>query len=174
MQRASDLYGLPVVDSSTGREIGAVNELLVDLPRGRLVALVLSGPLIGEPGVLPVDGMQIGSEELRLADRDITRGEEASSLRHGKLTLDRTRKLTVITRSGDRLGNVEDLILDGSRIAGLELSDGLIKDIFQGRCVLELSEEAEFIGEQVIVPDETTCQTYQNQGTGIWRRDQGF
>ena len=173
MQRASDLYGLPVMDSATNRKIGAVSDVLVDLPQKRLVALVLPGLLLEEPGLIPVSPGGFG-EELRIDREMIAQGEEASKLRQGNLTLDRIRKLTVFTRSGDRLGNVEDLILDGCQIAALELSDGLIQDIFQGRTTLELPEEAEFQGEQIIVPDNIEAQPYQQKLDGSWHRDQGF
>ena len=57
--------------------------------------------------------------------------EAAARLRQDNLTLEAVRKLTVRTSARHRLGNVEDLILDGWRIAALELSDGLLQDIFQ-------------------------------------------
>jgi len=176
MRRASDLLGLPVFDSSQDQQIGTVREMLVDLPQGRLVALVMPEKVLVEPGLIPVDHrLNIGTEEVRLLDKNtVIHGDKAENIRQGKLTLERVRKLTVITRSGNRLGNVEDLIMDGCHVFALELSDGLIQDIFQGRETINLPQEANFEDENIVVPDGTQCYPQDQSQGGSWTHDQGF
>jgi uncharacterized protein YrrD len=159
MRRASDLLGLPVFDSSRDCQIGTVKEILVDLLRGRLVALLMPEKVWAEPGLIPVDyASSIGPDQVRLAEAGmVCRGEQGAKFRQGKLTLEQVRKLAIFTRSGSRLGNVEDLILDDDRILALELSDGLIQDVFQGRDTLALPPEARLEEKSIIVPDNTQC-----------------
>jgi len=115
--------------------LGTVREILVDLREARLAALVIPVKVLAEPVLIPVGkALRIGSEDIRVPGPEaVISGEDAALLRRGNLTLEKVRKLTVETSSGNRLGNVEDLVLDGSRIAAIELSDGLLQDIFQGR-----------------------------------------
>lgn len=172
MRRASDLFGLPVIDASSERKIASVYELLLDLAGRRVEALVLPGLLLTSPGLIPADRVKIKTDAILLDQGDIVQGEDAAKIRHGKLTLERVRKLTVYNRSGSRLGNVEDLILDGSRVIYLELSDGLIQDIFQGRRVLHLPDDVEVDGDKVIVADDAEPQLLQpHDPSGAVTRD---
>ncbi|HOB35623.1 MAG TPA: PRC-barrel domain-containing protein, partial [Bacillota bacterium] len=98
--------------------------------------------------------------------------EAAARLRRDNLTLEAVRKLTVRTSAGTRLGNVEDLILDGWRIAALELSDGLLQDIFQGRQTLSLSRQFRLEGEEIIVPPDTVPR--EPAPKGEWLHEQGY
>lgn len=175
MRRASDLLGLPVLDAED-RQIGTVREILISLAQGRLVALVMPVKVLAEPDLLAVEhAREIGPDCARLLDRvKGIRGEKAQKLRQNTMTLERVRKLTVITRSGNRLGNVEDVILDGCRIEALELSDGLIQDIFQGRDTIRLTGEASVEDENLVVPDGTRFLPQEDGRQGAWRHDQGF
>lgn len=170
MQRASDLLALPVLDDH-GREVGAVKEVLVNLARGRLAALVVPGKT-AEPILVPTDNFLVGSEHVRLGQGSLLSGEDAGKLRKGNLALEQIRQLTVFTRSGNRLGKVQDLILDGVRIDALELSDGLIQDVFQGRDTVELGRDICFQESKIIIPDGARLIPERDSGT--WLHDQGF
>jgi len=172
MRRASDLFGLPVRDAEE-RSWGCIHEILVDLVRGELVALVIPVKVLSDPGLVPVDKTLIlGADEVRLAGKDVMDSEVAEELRRDKLTLEQVRKLTVVTDSDNRLGNVEDLVLEGHHIVALELSDGLIQDVFQGRETINWPGPAKFKEDKIIVPQGTWCQRKRLPGT--WQRDQGF
>lgn len=170
MQRASDLLALPVLDNY-GREVGAVKEVLVNLARGRLAALVVPGKT-AEPMLAPADNALVGSERVRLGQGSLLRGEDAAKVREENLTLEQIRKLTVFNCSGNRLGKIQDIILDGVRIDALELSDGLIQDVFQGRDTVELDGDICFQEDKIIIPDE--ARLVQERDSGTWLHDQGF
>jgi uncharacterized protein YrrD len=65
------------------------------------------------------------------------------------------RSLTVVTDADSRLGNVQDLILDQCRVVALELSDGLIQDVFQGRETVAWPSRVSILDDKLIVPEGT-------------------
>lgn len=171
MQRASDLLGLPVTDANNV-PLGAVRELLVDFDRERLGALLIADKISGEAGLVPAEDIVFGPETLTVAPDAIIRGDGAVILRQGKLKLEEACKLSVVTNSGSRLGNVADLIIDGIQLVALELSDGLLQDVFEGRNVLPLPENTRFEEEKLIVPDGVGLQIPDSPGE--WQFNRGF
>jgi len=163
MQRASDLLGLPVIGANK-RPLGKVVEVLVDLDREILGALVIADKTRGESGLLTVEDVVFDPESITVPADAIICGDGAVILRQGKLTLEQARKLSVETCSGNRLGNVADLIVEGFKLIALELSDGLLQDVFEGRSVLPLLPDISFAGEKLIVPDGTV--TYHSGSDG--------
>lgn len=163
MHRASDLFGLPVI-TRKDRELGTVREILVDLARARLGALVMPVKILADPVLIPLDKVQdMGPDAVRLLGEDASLDtEELEKFRQGKLTLERVRSLTVVTDAGDVLGNVEDLILEEDRVVALELSGGLIQDIFQGRENVPVFNRLEIRDDEIIVPQGTKCLSQDN------------
>jgi uncharacterized protein YrrD len=165
MRRASDLLGLPVIDANK-RPLGKVVEVLVDLDREILGALLFADKIRGESGLLTVEDVVFAPESIIVPADAIICGDGAVILRQGKLTLEQARKLSVETCSGNRIGNVADLIIDGNQLVALELSDGLLQDVFEGRSVLPLPRDIGLAGEKLIVPDETGLKTYDSGSDG--------
>jgi uncharacterized protein YrrD len=156
MRRASDLLGLPVF-TREDRELGTVREILVDLERGLLCALVMPVKVLAEPELIPADKvLSMGLDSVLLPRENIIlEGEEANELRRGKFSLEQMRSLTVVTDADSRLGNVQDLILDQCRVVALELSDGLIQDVFQGRETVAWPSRVSILDDKLIVPEGT-------------------
>lgn len=175
MLRASDLFGMPVM-TQENRNIGTVGEILVDLDRGRLRALVMPVKILAEPDLIPAEKiLSMGPDKVRLASEDIIlRGEAASHLRQGNFTLERIRTLTVVTDADNRLGQVEDLILDQNRVVSLELSDGLIQDIFQGREEIPLMGKIIIQEDKIIVPEGSRNMPEDGSSPDTWHRTQDF
>lgn len=134
MQRASDLLGAPVL--ADGKPLGTVKEILVDLDRKRLAALLLDGKGFVEPGLIPVENFELTPDVLLGSAEAVLRGEAAAIQRQGKLTLAGARNLTVLGAAGRCLGQVADLVLDGADIVAVEYSAGLLQDVFAGRNLL--------------------------------------
>ena len=148
MRRASDLMGLPVMDVHSS--LGTVKDLLVDFDRSRLGALLLTGRNQTESGVIPAEDVVFGPDALNAPANAILRGEGAVIYRQGKLTLEKARQLTVEDTAGCKLGKVADLVLEGARLVALELSDGLLQDIFEGRKVLFAPFSADLAQDKLI------------------------
>lgn len=171
MQRASDLLGLPVADANNS-PLGAVGEILLDFARERLGALLIADKNFPEPGLIPAEDIVFAPEVLTVPADAIIRGDGAVILRQGKITLEEARKLSVVTNSGSRLGNVADLILDGIQLVALELSDGLLQDVFEGRNVLPLPISADLAQEKLIVPEGAGLKTPDSSGE--WQFSRGL
>lgn len=151
MRRASDLLGLPVAGED-GSPLGTVHEVLVDFDRERLSALLTADKNFPDPGLIPVEEAAISPDNLTVPAQAVLRGETAAIYRQGKLTLEGSRKLAVVTDSGQKLGLVADLIFEGNRLVALELSEGMLQDVFEGRDVLSTPLTADLAQEVLVVP----------------------
>lgn len=174
MKRASDLLGMPVTDSNAD-SIGVVEEVLVDFSRERIAGLFIADKAAGESGYIASEDIAFSPDALVVPPDAIVQGDGAVIFRQGKLTLEEVRKLVAATDSGRRLGNVADLIVEDTQLVALELSDGLLQDVFAGRNILPLPIRADIADEKLIVPDGAgliapdSSGEWQNPDNNLWR-----
>lgn len=166
MRRASDLLGRPVADAQAV-PLGTVTEVLVDFARGRLGALLVDGKNLGESGLISAEDLEFGDEVLTAREEAVISGEAAVIYRQGKITLEGARNLAVVNHTGRRLGKVADLVLDGARLVALELSEGLLQDVFEGRSTLPMPVEADLAREELVVPADSPALTTGRPSRGI-------
>lgn len=163
MKRASDLLGMPVNDSNAD-SIGVVEEVLVDFSRERIGGLFIADKTAGESGYIASEDIAFGPDALIAPPDAIIQGDGAVILRQGKLTLEEVRKLVAATDSGRRLGNVADLIVEDAQLVAVELSDGLLQDVFAGRNILPLPIFADIAAEKIIVPEGARLIAHESSG----------
>lgn len=174
MKRASDLLGMPVTDAN-GDSLGVVDEVLVDFSREHIGGLLISDKSSGVSGYIAVDDIVFSPDALIIPSDAIIQDDGAVILRQGKLTLEEVRKLVAATDSGRRLGNVADLIVEDTELVALELSDGLLQDVFAGRNILPLPIRPDIAAEKLIVSDGAGVITPDSSGEGqnpdnyLWR-----
>lgn len=152
MHRASDLLGMTMVENSDS-PWGRVGEVYVDFPREQIGALsvVCSGK--GRPGLIPASAVAFGSDFLRASSQALCRGANAAILRQGKIPLVEVQKMLAVTNAGQELGKVADLVLEGLQLIALELSEGLLQDLFEGRYALSLPVRADLVRGKLMVSD---------------------
>ncbi|GAW92672.1 PRC-barrel domain-containing protein [Calderihabitans maritimus] len=151
------LLGLPVVAISEGRRLGMVGDLLLDLQRRRLSALLLEkgGGWRGPALVLFQEVHSVGRDAVTVSQpgmvRELKKEAWLESLPSSSLRCLIGRR--IINVQGDEVGTLEDLFfhMPQGKFAGLEVSAGLIADFLWGRDFLEENLVQVFGNEVVVV-----------------------
>lgn len=132
MRKRKELQGLAVVDVSGGRKLGSVRDLVVSPENGRIVALIVSGGMLGgaESWVSVDDVRAIGSDAVTVEAENVARPE--AEMPDGiRAARDASRSLTgkkVVTANGTLVGTVSDYLVDDTemRVTGLTIGGGLL------------------------------------------------
>lgn len=152
MRRGRDVIGIPVIETGTSRALGTVTDLFFR-PDGTVSALL----------VAPSKGLLRRAVSVPIERFDSIRGgrahvdRSAFSERKDAPAAGVTARVglcgkNLITREGKELGIIADVVLDGPGIRsngagalkecpivlwGFEISDGIVKDLLDGRPVVE-------------------------------------
>jgi len=134
MFKGREIIGLSVIDYTTGKESGAIDDLILDLEQGKVTALLIKsvGWLTTSRLVPLAIVQQVGSDAVLIDD------ETKEAIEDDGCRIKSLKGCSVISCEGKDLGTVEDLILDipEGRVVGWEISDGLVQDLVEGRRVL--------------------------------------
>ncbi len=134
MFKGRDLIGLSVVDSATGKDCGAIDDLVLDLEQGKVTALLVkSVGWLTSSKVVPLALVQKMGNDVVLIDEEVK-----AVLNDDGCGIKSLKGCSVISSEGKDLGTVEDLIMEipEGRVLGWEISDGLVQDLVEGRRVL--------------------------------------
>ncbi|MGG1515843.1 PRC-barrel domain-containing protein [Paenibacillus oryzisoli] len=157
MRKAHDLIGLPVFTVDTGKQIGEVQDLLID-PTWNISGIILEAKMwfsalryVSWEGIVSAgeDAITISNEDVIC---ELAHMNECHPFLEGR---SRIKGLPVMTVGGEELGMVEDVYLNGNwgkQIVGYELSEGFISDLKEGRKRLPLPETATIGEDAIIVP----------------------
>ncbi|KKM09248.1 hypothetical protein SY88_19660 [Clostridiales bacterium PH28_bin88] len=169
MRKGRELLSLPVISLDTGTRVGQIRDLLIDTSTRRVFGVVLEHEgWLREAQVIPFELLvSVGQDAVTVRDREaIVTLDAASHLHeHAKDSLLKTRGKKVFTADGTELGTVEDMVvgIPEGRVAGLELSGGIINDVMKGRAILPESDIIIF-GEDAMVVSKS--------GAGFWQQAQ--
>jgi len=151
MKKGREIRNLPVIDILNGQLLGYVQDFKTD-SYARVQGLYLV-TLEKQAYYLPfeaiskmgADAVLVKSELLKLSDSP-TEWSEALGL----------SERTVLTSSGEILGQVSDLLIEEEEgnIAGYEVSDGYLKDVFLGRKVVPTADILTWGIDSVIVKED--------------------
>ena len=168
MQKYSEVIGLPVICADSGKKAGVVKDILF-YPRQREIGAIIiekKSTEIKRRAVLPEDILDIGKGAViireSLSIRCLKRQEYTE--RFGKCG--NIQGLRIYTRSGEELGTVKDVLFDYRTgiVEGVEVSDGLFQDIYQGRRMLPLFGKVEFAEDNILVDREAIEEMVSNGG----------
>jgi uncharacterized protein YrrD len=170
LERYSEVVGLPVLCADNGKRLGTVKDVIFS-PRHKCVfGLLLErkgtsiwGKLIRLKDILSLgrDAVIINDSSCLTAAKDVDGNEEYKS--RGKIL-----GLRIFAKSGKDLGVIEDVMFDyrSGHIEGVEVSDGLLQDIYKGRRILPLFGKFEFSQENLLV-DREALEEMTDTGGGI-------
>ncbi len=142
MMKLQEMVGLAVFDVGDGKQIGKVLDFLLD-DHWRITGIQLEGKAMFSSTVKVVlweDIVAYGEDAVMIRNQQAIRKWDAENIQltffagNGKL-----KELPLLTEDGILIGHVADVYFDqemGNTITGIEVSDGFISDLMEGRKVL--------------------------------------
>lgn len=173
LEKYSEVIGLPVICSGSGKLIGTVKDIIFTLEGRAVEAFLFEGTGLRNirKALLLKDIAKLGKDALIIEDAACAiPWKEAGK----SLSLKNKKVLTgfrVFSRSGEEMGVVKDILFDYKTglIEGVELSDSLLQDLVNGRYILPLFGKVEF-GEDSILVDNEAIEEMTNTGGGIMKK----
>lgn len=154
MTRGRELLGLPVVELGSGRQVGVVEDLLLDLNQSILKGLLVkSGAWIEGCRELSCDCIhQMGPDAVTFNAETIDDKETGDS-GDMALKIKDLKGQRVIDIQGKELGTLEDVEMDSAsgKLINWEISDGIIQDLIEGRKYLPLGAVVTYGEDRIIV-----------------------
>lgn len=152
------MIGLPVIETKRGKRIGSVADLLFD--EGKKLAGVLLTPkgMIRKAQYIPMGKiLSIGEDAVTVADERAISDLQSDLGLYSVLNGDQHLKgKPVFTVNGHELGQVEDVYFqeEMGTLIGMELSDGFLSDVMDGRRYLPWSDEMRMGTDAILVSQE--------------------
>lgn len=158
MRKGRNLIGLPIIVLNQGEQIGLVQDIIFNSHKNKVLGFVIEEKgWFRDAKIIPLKNVyKIGEDAITVINRDAevktTDVPEINQLSEEEINI---IGKDMITESGNKLGVVEDIIIDieGGYIEGYEISSGLIKDIWNGRIIIPLSDSIVIGKDSIIVPD---------------------
>ncbi|GAK42268.1 prc-barrel domain protein [Paenibacillus sp. TCA20] len=165
--KLQEMIGLAVYDITVGRQIGKIVDFLLT-EDWKICGIELDGRALFSGKVKTIEWGDIvayGEDAVMIRNQQAIRHTEADDIQysyakgHHKL-----RDMPVLTREGLMLGHVTDVYFDqelGNHIISLEISDGFVTDLMEGRKWLPLVEEITLGEHAIIVPTASEQHLYR-------------
>jgi uncharacterized protein YrrD len=178
LKKYREVVGLPVLCAQEGKILGVVEDIIISFQNREVKGFELKkrGYDIASRGFLFKDVENFGKDALiikksscidSLKNLDINISFNKARIPNKKVICGRR----VYTNTGRELGVVEDILFDPTtgRLEGIEVSDGILEDIIQGRNILPLFGKVEF-GEDNIMVGREAVEEMMSTGGGIIKR----
>ncbi|MDQ2085676.1 PRC-barrel domain-containing protein [Herbivorax sp. ANBcel31] len=170
MERYSEVIGLPVICAADGKKIGVVKDIVFFPEKKKIVAFEIerNSCEIRKKLVLKEDVLNLGKDAMIIDNEKklIGFGKAKESL--GIKSKGKIIGLKIYTKYGQDVGIIKDVLFDFQKdtLDGVEVSDGLINDIVQGRNLLPLLGKVEF-GKENILVEKAAVEEMMETGKGI-------
>ncbi|VBB06028.1 Hypothetical protein LUCI_1239 [Lucifera butyrica] len=159
MQKVSNVFGLPVLETETGTQIGEVREVVLNFHHAAVWGLIIAGMdwlIEKEQGIAFFDLLSIGRDAVMIRNyeclqimTDVCQQEPSLHLVHDLLGK------PIFTERGRELGILTDIVFEEvtGELKAYEVSDSLLTDLLYGRQMMPLPP-AHVIGQdKMIVPE---------------------
>lgn len=157
MPKIKELLGLTVIDLSTGKQIGEVKDVVIDIVYRRMVGLLLhsAGWFHSGKVILLERISNISIDSIAVADETGIVQYEAAPADGRILLQEGVIGKHIVTAAGKSIGTLADIHvdLDTGLLTGLEISDSVIKDLLEGRKTIPLPAMQKISDESVIVAE---------------------
>lgn len=161
VMKLQEMIGLAVYDVEAGKQIGKICDFILTKD-WQITGIELDGKAPFSKQVKTVmweDIVAYGSDAVMIRSKQVIRKMDADNIQcsyiKGHLKL---RDMTVLTKEGLQLGRITDVYFDqqmGKNILGLEISDGFVMDLMEGRKWLPRTDEMKIGEHTVVVPTES-------------------
>lgn len=170
MIKYSEAIGLPVITAADASRVGNVKDIVFCPKNKEVIGYII------EKRNFETKTWFVNSDEVFSLGHDALIIEAATSLKgYRKSQLKAKLKdkgdiigLRLYSVGGCEIGMVKDVLFDyeTSRVEGVEVSDGLLQDILQGRTIIPLFGKVEFGDESILVGSEALEES-KSTGGGI-------
>ena len=131
MLMGRQLHGLRVKDHYRQRSLGQVNNIIIDHSGTILGFIIDSDKILSKKLYLPVKGVK----KLSLNGLFIDKNALQKLPGYGEKALDWCGRL-IFDHKGSDIGSVSDVMLDGYKLTGIEVSSGILGDLYSGRQIV--------------------------------------
>ncbi|WP_211747543.1 PRC-barrel domain-containing protein [Paenibacillus sp. Marseille-Q4541] len=153
-----EMIGLAVYDVEEGKHIGKICDFILTND-WQLTGIELDGRAPFSKQVKTVsweDIVAYGKDAVMIRNKQAVRKTDADNIQYSYLKgHHKLRDMTVLTQEGLQLGRITDVYFDqqmGKNILGLEISDGFVMDLMEGRKWLPRTNEMMMGEHTVVVP----------------------
>lgn len=154
--KLQEMIGLTVFDMEDGKQIGKVHDFILTAD-WTIKGIELEGKSLFSSHVRTVDWEDIaayGEDAIMIRNQQAVRKTVADDIHYTYLFGDsKLKDVSVLTEAGLLLGQVTDVYFDqqvGNKVKGIEISEGFVSDLIEGRKWLPCVEGMS-IGEHAIV-----------------------
>jgi len=157
MRKLLNLIGLPVLELSSGTQIGEVQEVVLNLEGARMCGITITETTWFSPrhGVFFHDLFAIGQDAVTISSQEVVKEFTALLESPVIFRLSEICGKQIYTETGEFLGVLIDVGCESKtgEVKYYELSDGLITDFLYGRLVMPLPRAQIILTDKVIVPE---------------------
>lgn len=168
LKKYSEVLGLPVISANDGMKIGALKDIVFRRDNKAVVALIIDKSMRSIKGnvILLRDVLSLGNDAIIINSPDCLLEMKNFKKSYEMRERIELRGLRIFTQSGDDLGIVQDILFDyrSGRVEGVQVSDGWIQDIIQGRNILPFLGKIEIGEENILVNNEAVEEMISSRG----------
>lgn len=164
MHKMRNLLGLPVLSLGTGKQIGKVQDVILDIEHFSICGITVDMLVWTEVavGIYYKDILSIGGDAIMIRNSECFIPIDA--LLADKTSLKQICDKEVFTESGYHIGFIGDVLFTNKtgEIRAYQISEGLITDLLYGRKIMPIPKVQLFCNERLIV-QETACELLQKE-----------
>lgn len=156
--KLQEMIGLAVFDIEEGKKIGKISDFILTKD-WQLTGIELDGRYLFSKQVKTVsweDILAYGNDAVMIRNKQAVRKTDADNIKYSYIKGHcKLRDMTVMTQEGLQIGRITDVYFDqkvGKSILGLEISDGFVMDLIEGRKWLPRTDEMKIGEHTVVVP----------------------
>lgn len=152
MIKGRQIKGLKVITFNHGKKAGRVEDLLVDLEKGALKAIIIETRSILKNAkyVDLAHIISVGRDAVIISGMDAIK-DDLNDLT--KLSWQNRMEKDVFSVEGTAMGTIQDILFEfpGGRIVGIEMSGGIWADLNQGRKMISWQQVMAGNGDNLMV-----------------------
>lgn len=137
MLKGRQIKGLRVLTYNDGKEVGRVEDLLIDREKGMLKAIIIDKPsILKNAKYVELEHIvNIGRDAVMISGIDAVLDDQNDL---NKMSWQKKLEKNVFSVEGTDIGTIQDVVFEfpPGRISGIEMSGGLWADLNQGRKVI--------------------------------------
>lgn len=173
LNKYSSVLGLPVITANTGLKVGSLKDVVFRRDNKAVIAYIIEKgvhPLKGDV-ILRRDVLSLGNDALIIENMDCMLEYKKFKKSFEMRERVELRGLKIYTQSGEDIGIVQDVLFDyrTGKVEGVQVSDGLLQDIFEGRSILPFLGKIK-IGNDNILVDNEAVEEMINANGGLKNR----